>query len=203
MVRFSLPWCELKCELISILTLMPIVLICGPVRSGKSRLAETLAAASGLPVIYLATGPKADPKADPEWAERIQQHRQRRPSSWQTWETGGDLSAELQKLPQPCCALVDSLGGWVAQSLECSPEEWDPLVQAFLTALQSCAGKVILVSEEVGWGVVPAYPMGRLFRDRMGELTQKLATVADQVFLVTAGFALDLTRLGIPVDQEG
>lgn len=131
---------------------MSIVLICGPARCGKSRLAENLAAASALPVIYLATGPKPDPEADPEWAERVQQHRQRRPPTWQTWETEPDLGSELQKLPQPCCALVDSLGGWVAQGLECSPEEWDPLVQAFLTALQTCAGKVILVSEEVGWG---------------------------------------------------
>jgi adenosylcobinamide kinase/adenosylcobinamide-phosphate guanylyltransferase len=94
---------------------------------------------------------------------------------------------------------VDSLGGWVAQGLECSPEEWDPLVDAFLSALQSWAGKAILVSEEVGWGVVPAYPLGRRFRDRMGELTQKLAPLADQVFLVAAGFVLDLARLGIPL----
>lgn len=178
---------------------MPIVLICGPARCGKSRLAESLAAASGLPVFYLATGPKPDPEADPEWAERVRQHRQRRPPTWQTWETGPDLGAELQQLPQPCCALVDSLGGWVAQGLECSPEEWDPLVDAFLSALQSWAGKAILVSEEVGWGVVPAYPLGRRFRDRMGELTQKLAPLADQVFLVAAGFVLDLARLGIPL----
>ncbi|MGY2752805.1 adenosylcobinamide kinase / adenosylcobinamide-phosphate guanylyltransferase [Thermostichus sp. MS-CIW-21] len=178
---------------------MPIVLICGPARCGKSRLAESLAAASGLPVVYLATGPKPDPQADPEWAERVQQHRQRRPPTWQTWETGPDLGADLQKLSQPCCALVDSLGGWVAQGLECSPEEWDPLVDAFLSALQSWAGKAILVSEEVGWGVVPAYPLGRRFRDRMGELTQKLAPLADQVFLVAAGFVLDLARLGIPL----
>ncbi|MEN9224117.1 MAG: bifunctional adenosylcobinamide kinase/adenosylcobinamide-phosphate guanylyltransferase [Thermostichus sp. HHBFW_bins_43] len=182
---------------------MSIVLICGPVRSGKSRLAEKLAAASDLAVIYLATGPKVDPIADPEWAERIRQHRQRRPSSWPTWETGLDLSAELEKLPQPCCALVDSLGGWVAQGLEISSEEWDPLVRSFLASLECCTGEVILVSEEVGWGVVPAYPMGRLFRDRLGELTQNLATVADQVFLVTAGFALELSCLGIPVDRVG
>ncbi|MFS8783961.1 bifunctional adenosylcobinamide kinase/adenosylcobinamide-phosphate guanylyltransferase [Synechococcus sp. R8-2] len=181
---------------------MSIVLICGPVRSGKSRLAEGLAAASGLPVIYLATGPKPDPETDPEWAERVQQHRQRRPSSWQTWETGRDLGAELQKLPQPCCALVDSLGGWVAQGLDCPSSEWDPLVQSFLATLQSHRGEILLVSEEVGWGVVPAYPLGRRFRDRMGELTQRLAPLADQVFLVTAGFALDLTRLGIPVASK-
>lgn len=180
---------------------MPIVLICGPVRSGKSRLAEKLAMASGLSVMYLATGPKADPVTDPEWAERVQRHRQRRPSSWKTWETGLDLSAELEKLPQPCCALVDSLGGWVSQGLDYSPSEWDPWVQSFLAHLEDFAGYVILVAEEVGWGVVPAYPMGRLFRDRLGELTQKVGVVADQVFLVTAGFALEISRLGIPVDQ--
>ncbi|MFT0788062.1 bifunctional adenosylcobinamide kinase/adenosylcobinamide-phosphate guanylyltransferase [Synechococcus sp. H55.10] len=181
---------------------MPIVLICGPARCGKSRLAENLAAASGLPVIYLATGPKPDPEADPEWAERVQRHRQRRPPTWQTWETGPDLGADLQKLPQPCCALVDSLGGWVAQGLDCPAAEWDPLVQSFLATLPVHRGEIILVSEEVGWGVVPACPLGRRFRDRMGELTQKLAPLADQVFLVTAGFALDLTRWGIPVAGE-
>lgn len=139
---------------------MSIVLICGPVRSGKSRLAEGLAAASGLPVIYLATGPKPDPKTDPEWAERVQQHRQRRPSGWQTWETGRDLGAELQKLPQPCCALVDSLGGWVAQGLDCPSSEWDPLVQSFLATLQSHRGEILLVSEEVGWGGGARLPTG-------------------------------------------
>ncbi|MGQ9837502.1 MAG: bifunctional adenosylcobinamide kinase/adenosylcobinamide-phosphate guanylyltransferase [Cyanobacteriota bacterium] len=177
---------------------MPIVLICGPVRSGKSRLAEKLAAASGLSVIYLATGPKPDPLEDPEWAERVQQHQQRRPSSWQTWEIGLDLS--LQDLPQPSCVLVDSLGGWVAQGLNASSSEWDPWVQSFLASLENFAGRVIVVAEEVGWGVVPSYPMGRLFRDRLGELTQKVGVVADQVFLVTAGFALEISRLGIPVD---
>ncbi|MFQ3612408.1 MAG: bifunctional adenosylcobinamide kinase/adenosylcobinamide-phosphate guanylyltransferase [Cyanobacteriota bacterium] len=178
---------------------MPIVLICGPVRSGKSRLAEKLATVSGLSVLYLATGPKPDPVSDLEWAERVQQHRQRRPSSWQTWETGLDLN--LRDLPQPCCVLVDSLGGWVAQGLDDSPSEWDPWVQSFLASLENFTGWVIVVAEEVGWGVVPAYPMGRLFRDRLGELTQKVAGVADQVFLVTAGFALEISRLGIPVDQ--
>lgn len=182
---------------------MPIVLICGPARSGKSRLAEKLAAASGLSVIYLATGPQVDPVRDPEWAERVQKHRQRRPSTWQTWETGLDLSLVLRDLPQPSCVLVDSLGGWVAQGLDAASSEWDPWVQSFLVSLKSFAGCVILVAEEVGWGVVPAYPLGRLFRDRLGELTQAVGGMADQVFLVTAGFALELSRLGMPLDRMG
>ncbi len=180
---------------------MPLVLICGPVRSGKSRLAEKLAMASGLPVLYLATGPQVDPAQDPEWAERVAQHRQRRPPTWQTWEMG--LEVNLRDLPQPCCLLVDSLGGWVAQGLERPPSEWDPWVESLLASLASWRGQVIVVAEEVGWGVVPAYPMGRLFRDRLGELTQKVAARADQVFLVIAGFALEISRLGIPVDQMG
>jgi adenosylcobinamide kinase / adenosylcobinamide-phosphate guanylyltransferase len=66
--------------------------------------------------------------------------------------------------------------------------------------LQQASSQVIVVAEETGWGVVPAYPMGRQFRDRLGSLTRKIGAIAHPVYLVTAGYALDLTQIGIPID---
>jgi adenosylcobinamide kinase / adenosylcobinamide-phosphate guanylyltransferase len=70
-----------------------------------------------------------------------------------------------------------------------------------LASLEKTSGTIILVSEETGWGVVPAYPLGRLFRDRLGSLTRRVGAIAQAVYLVTAGYALDLTQLGTPLEQ--
>ncbi len=179
---------------------MTVILITGPTRSGKSRFAEDLAQQSQRPVIYIATSPSPDPDTDPEWYERIQKHRQRRPSTWGTLEITLDLVEGIQhQISADHCILVDSLGAWVANGLELEKQEWDQRVHDLITQLQLCPEWVILVAEEVGWGVVPAYPMGRIFRDRLGELVQAVGVVADQVYLVVAGYALDLKQLGITI----
>ncbi|MEN9217681.1 MAG: bifunctional adenosylcobinamide kinase/adenosylcobinamide-phosphate guanylyltransferase [Gloeomargarita sp. DG_2_bins_126] len=178
-----------------------LILVSGPSRSGKSRWAEQLAAHLSIPVIYVATG-IPDP-SDAEWQARIRQHQRRRPPTWQTLEPPLDLVKLCKNPPPNCGLLIDSLGTWVAQFLECNAGEWLTLQTQLLTALQIIANPTIVVAEEVGWGVVPAYPSGRLFRDRLGELVQAVGAMAAQVYLVTGGWALNLTQLGQPVPKWG
>ncbi len=178
-----------------------IILVTGPSRSGKSEWAETLASESGKSVIYVATA-AVDPN-DPEWMTRIQQHQQRRPAEWITVAEGINLSKVLLTYPQSdCCLLIDSLGTWLANLLEQDHIAWTETVTTLLTSLTQTAADVILVAEETGWGVVPAYPMGRSFRDRLGTLVRRVGAIADTVYLVTGGYVLNLTQLGSPLPRE-
>ena len=174
-----------------------IILITGPSRSGKSEWAELLAVKKGLKVTYLATG--YDDPTDLEWLKRIEKHRERRSSSWQTIEERFDLASVIAKCSVGDCLLIDSLGTWVANLLEEDEQAWHNRVQIFLTTLNQSAIDVILVAEETGWGVVPAYPMGRLFRDRLGDLVRQISPLATNVYLVTGGYVLNLTQLGLPL----
>ncbi|AIE72708.1 MULTISPECIES: bifunctional adenosylcobinamide kinase/adenosylcobinamide-phosphate guanylyltransferase [unclassified Synechocystis] len=180
---------------------MPLpILVTGPSRSGKSEWAEHLASKSHQPVIYIATG--KENAADADWQNRIQQHRNRRPSHWKTVCVDQNLTDTLTTLPSATCALVDSLGGWVANTLELSPEQWQTQQRTlinFVQELQPGPGLIIFVAEETGWGVIPAYALGRIFRDRLGALTRQLGGLCGQVYLVTGGYALDLRRWGEPL----
>ena len=165
-----------------------IVLVLGGARSGKSAIAEgratSLAGPAGL-VHYIATAaPGGD---DPDFAERIDRHRARRPASWSTLEAGrgADLAAVLVALSG--VVLVDSLGVWLA-GRGCFSADHDALGRALLER----GGHTVLVSEEVGLGVHPAHASGRLFRDALGELNQRVAALADEVLLAVAGRALRL-----------
>jgi adenosylcobinamide kinase/adenosylcobinamide-phosphate guanylyltransferase len=173
------------------------LLVTGPARSGKSEWAESLAIASGLAVTYLATS--AFGGDDPEWQARLERHRQRRPPAWRTWEGPEALLTVLETADARQCLLVDSLGTWVAAYLEEPDQDWDLRCDRLLTALAACPATVILVAEETGWGIVPAYPLGRSFRDRLGHLTRRVARGAAHTYLCAAGFALDLARLGQPI----
>ena len=174
--------------------LASLTLVTGPTRSGKSDWAETLAANSPLPVQYLATALELE--GDLEWQARILAHRDRRPKDWTTVEVPFALAAAVGEAPRPCCILIDALGTWVANELEQSQETWQVTEASFLSAVQDSSNPVIVVAEEVGWGVVPAYAAGRLFRDRLGNLTRAVGALADRVYLVTAGYAVDLTAIG-------
>ena len=115
---------------------------------------------------------------------------------------GGDLATALQQLEPGQVALVDSLGTWVAAHLDSAEAAWQNLTAALLVALECCAGPVLLVVEETGWGVVPASAAGGLFRQRLGELQQRLGQHADAAWLVLQGRALDLHRLGLPLPPD-
>jgi adenosylcobinamide kinase / adenosylcobinamide-phosphate guanylyltransferase len=174
-----------------------ITLVTGPARSGKSEWAEHLAQQSHLPVIYVATA-QSDP-TDPEWQARIEQHRSRRPAEWTTVHCPINLAATIQSAPAASCLLVDSLGTWLANLLEQDDTAWNQTLQALLESLRTPPCRVIFVAEEVGWGVVPAYPIGRTFRDRLGMVTRQVGAIADPVYLVTAGYAVNLRQVGISV----
>jgi uroporphyrin-III C-methyltransferase len=169
------------------------VLVLGGSRSGKSRHAEQLLAGQER-VTYVATG-QGDP-ADAEWAARIERHRRRRSTAWATAETTDP--AKLIHRTDAGALLIDSVTTWVARVMDdcgcwspTQPEDADQRLAAALDALvdawSSTSVTVVAVSDEVGSGVVPATASGRRFRDTLGELNQRLAATADEVWLVTAG----------------
>lgn len=175
-----------------------VILVTGPAKSGKSEWAETLALQSGKPVIYLATA-QIDP-ADSEWQQRIEQHRYRRPLDWETLEVGQNLVETIKNTSSSSCLLVDSLGTWVANLLPEDNSSWDRIEQNLILNLEQVGSRdVIMVAEETGWGVVPAYSSGRLFRDRLGSLVRRLGAIAHPVYLVTGGHVLNLSSLGSPL----
>lgn len=177
-----------------------VLLVTGPASSGKSEWAETLATKMNQAVIYVATS-VADPQ-DPQWQEKIKKHALRRPQSWQLLEVPVDLAATIQAAQADNCLLIESLGTWVANCLEQPEPNWEQSVENLIASLQQTPATIILVAEETGWGVVPAYQTGRIFRDRLGNLSRKVGAIADTVYLVTGGYILNLTTLGMPLPQD-
>ncbi len=177
-------------------------LILGGARSGKSLHAESRAIASGLPVTYIATAESRDG----EMARRIAHHRARRPADWGCAEEPLHLAAKLRALAAPdTCLLVDCLTLWLsnllfagraAQQAEAGQAIDCPLFHdetaALVETLPQLPGRIILVSNEVGWGIVPMHPVSRLFADEQGRLNQRVAAVCDRVTLVAAGLPLTL-----------
>ena len=173
-------------------------LVTGGVRSGKSTYAESLLSGAEH-VTYIAPGPRADAVADPDWAARVAAHQRRRPASWSTVETT-DVAAALTAAPGPL--LLDCLGTWLTAALD-ELEAWDaPIAQwhdeldlrvgALVAAWSSSAGPAVAVTNEVGLGVVPAHRSGRIFRDWLGVVNQRIARGSDVVSLVVAGRVLHL-----------
>jgi adenosylcobinamide kinase/adenosylcobinamide-phosphate guanylyltransferase len=173
-------------------------LITGGVRSGKSRIAENLLAAQSA-VTYLAPGPVPDRATDPEWADRIDAHRARRPAHWSTVETA-DLATGIADAPG--AVLVDCLGTWVTavvdelgtwdEPLSSWQERFEERLNPVLQAWQQASGPLVAVTNEVGWSVVPEHRSGRTFRDLLGVVNQRVAAASDDVLLVVAGRVLKL-----------
>jgi len=171
-----------------------LILVTGAARSGKSEWAETLAMQTSKAVTYIATA-TIDP-TDLEWQARINRHQQRRPATWQTSTAVEALASTIDSALASDCLLVDSLGTWVANLLDRSDTQWENLTQELLRVLPISLATIVLVAEETGWGVIPAYPSGRLFRDRLGMLTRQIGAIANPVYLVTGGHVLNLSQLG-------
>jgi adenosylcobinamide kinase / adenosylcobinamide-phosphate guanylyltransferase len=173
------------------------ILVTGGVRSGKSTHAEALI--GDEPATYVAPGPAPDAEDDPDWAARIAAHRARRPASWTTLETQ-DLAEAIRRAEHP--VLVDCLGTWVSTLVDAA-DAWEQeagTVQDLVVsragevadAVRACPHHIVLVTNEVGLGVVPAHRSGRLFRDLLGTVNQRVATACDEVHLVVAGRVLRL-----------
>ncbi len=179
-----------------------IELVIGGARSGKSAHAERQAAESGLRVSYIATAQAQDA----EMERRIAHHRARRPADWACAEAPLQLAATLRAAAAPHkCLLVDCLTLWLSnlffagaaarqaeagEAIDCPLLAGETL--ALLDTLPRLPGRVVLVSNEVGWGIVPMHPVARLFADEQGRLNQRVAAVADRVTLVAAGLPLVL-----------
>lgn len=173
-----------------------IQLILGGARSGKSSLAEHLAAASGKSVSYIATATAGDS----EMACRIARHRQQRPAHWTVLEEPLALSEQLRALDNSTdILLVDCLTLWLSNHLLSSePERLDTLRDDLCQTLQQLQCDVILVSNEVGMGIVPMGAINRQFVDQAGWLNQAVARCADRVVLVVAGCPMILKGTPLP-----
>ncbi|WP_016952275.1 bifunctional adenosylcobinamide kinase/adenosylcobinamide-phosphate guanylyltransferase [Anabaena sp. PCC 7108] len=174
-----------------------VILVTGPARSGKSEWAENLAIESGKSVIYIATA--RENSQDQEWQQRIQKHQKRRPQDWVTLNVPVELAATLAKVQPHTCLLIDSLGTWVANFLEQDDTSWENTLAELLKTVRLVDADLVFVGEETGWGVVPAYPIGRTFRDRLGSLIRQLGAISESVYLVTGGYVLNLSLLGSPL----
>ena len=173
-----------------------VTLVLGGARSGKSTYAERLVGESG-PALYLATAEAGDD----EMAERIRLHRARRGPGWETLEEPLGLPEAIARCARPDRPiLVDCLTLWLG-NLMGAGRDIDAATASLLAALAGAAGPVVLVSNEVGLGIVPATPLGRAFRDHAGRLNQAVAASAGLVVFLAAGLPLilkDTTKGKIP-----
>jgi adenosylcobinamide kinase / adenosylcobinamide-phosphate guanylyltransferase len=194
---------------------MAVVFVTGPVSSGKSGFGVRLALETGYPVTYVATA--AGAPEDVEWRARLTRHVRDRPSSWRTVETAG-MTHEAQlalfrEARAGTCLVVDALGTWLAARIAARIDlleigytvlesQLEKETAQFVDAMLASPADVVAVSEQIGWDVVPVAASARLFRDAMGRMVQRLARHADRVYLVVAGYALDLRAGGIPIDAD-
>lgn len=161
-------------------------LILGGARSGKSALAETLASATDLEVIYIATATANDG----EMQQRIDRHRQQRPAHWITIESPYELAETLQQQATPQrCLLIDCLTLWLSNLL-CDARNTESARETLLKTVTELPGEIIFVSNEVGLGVIPMGSLSRRFVDESGRLHQSLAQQCDRVVFTAAGLPL-------------
>ena len=179
----------------------PLVLALGGTRSGKSRFGlarATALAGDGGRVWFLATALPGDPELD----DRIARHRRERPATWPTVDVGTDLAAALDATAPDEPVLVDGLTLWLSAILgdDTTSDDIDPLldgpVAAAMAAIDRRPGPLVVVSDDVGGGIVPMHPAARAFRDLAGIVHQRLAAVADEVVLLVAGLPLELKGPG-------
>jgi adenosylcobinamide kinase/adenosylcobinamide-phosphate guanylyltransferase len=164
-----------------------LTFLVGGARSGKSALAVALAASWQAPVTVIATGEAGDD----EMAERIRLHRAERPKEWTTVEEPLELESALAAVPAGDAVIVDCLSFWVANLLERGDDVETCSEQAIASARTRNAPTVV-VSNEVGLGVVPVSELGRRYRDVLGRVNQQWAAAADEAALVVAGRKLRL-----------
>lgn len=164
-----------------------LTLVTGGARSGKSAFAEALARASGHQRRYIATAQAFDN----EMTQRIQRHQLDRGPDWHTIEAPLDLAPALAAAAADTVTLIDCATLWLSNHMLADHDLGDAS-HSLLLALRNAAGPVIVVSNELGWGIVPENPLARAFRDEQGRLNQKLAAAADLAVVVISGLPLIL-----------
>ena len=173
---------------------MSLVFLLGGARSGKSELALRFAEESAAPVTFLATGEAGDE----EMAERIDAHRRLRPAGWTTVEEPRELCAAIGRVAPAETLVVDCLSLWVANVLERGdPRSVELTGAASARAAATRAGLTIAVSNEVGLGIVPATPLGRLYRDVLGRVNAAWVAEADRALFVVAGRTIPLEEVSL------
>ena len=173
-----------------------IVLITGGVRSGKSSFAEKLAGNIGRKITFIATAQALDE----EMTDRIAEHQSNRPRHWETYEEPYQIAQVIQKVGEKTeVVLIDCLTLLVSNLMQDYLEDTsnNNLAKSIIKQVKEivreslqCSATVIIVSNEVGLGLVPANPMGRFFRDILGQVNQIIGADADRVYLMTAGIPL-------------
>ena len=159
-----------------------VTFVLGGARSGKSRFAESFVEGLPPPWVYVATAEAHDD----EMAVRIAEHRARRAPNWQTLEAALDLHGAIRGAPVDAIVLVDCLTLWLSNIMNGPFDVGDATAQ-LEDALRARKKATVLVSNEVGLGLIPETPLGRAFRDAQGRLNQRLAAIADRVIFVVAG----------------
>ena len=174
--------------------------VTGGARSGKSSYAERLASATGRGVVYIATMETLDE----ELVRRVAAHRSARPASWETVEAPLDPAGALEAAGPGQCVLLDCLSLWVANRMgplgDAPPSgdlaQLERTLQAdvvrVIGAARAREGETIVVTNEVGSGLVPPYPLGRAYRDVLGRVNQQVSAAADRAWLLVSGRALEL-----------
>jgi adenosylcobinamide kinase / adenosylcobinamide-phosphate guanylyltransferase len=168
-----------------------VTLVLGGVRSGKSRYALQLAARAQR-VTFVATAQRSE---DEEMQRKIEKHRAERPQHWTTIEEPLNLAEAIEAASNCDLLVIDCLTLFAGKLLEVHGEnvlDINAAVDALCVALTDCSSSIILVSNEVGSGVVPAFEMGRRYRDLLGEINQRVAAIASRVVLMVAGLPLAL-----------
>jgi len=174
-------------------TFRGLITITGPTKSGKSQFAEFLIN-EHKSITYIATAiPRLN---DAEWETRINIHKKRRPKCWKLLEHPLNICKEIESMHRDESILIDSLGGLVEQHLTNEEDQWQLFQENFINCLINTDLAIIVVSEEIGWGIVPSTPMGHLFRERLSNLSLLLSRHAKRKWLAVHGTIIDLDKVG-------
>lgn len=175
--------------------LLPLTLVLGGQRSGKSAYGESLLGMVAGGRVYFATADKNPSKKDGEMAARIAAHQNRRGQGWDTVEEPIDIAGAFDRLDKSKPVLLDSLGMWVANMIAAGlnpAEKADEIAEMFL----SHSAPVVVISEETGLGVIPDNALSRNFVDALGILNQSIAASADRVVMCVAGIPINIKEQG-------
>ena len=173
-----------------------IITITGATKSGKSQLAELLIKKQDS-ITYIATSKPRE--NDKEWQRRIELHKLRRPNNWNLLEYPSDICKAIESIEPKESILLDSLGGIVEKYLSMSNVEWKNLENNFINCLNKSESGIIVVCEEIGWGIVPSTQIGHLFRERHTYLCSLLSCHSSKKWLAINGIAIELDKIGYQI----